>query len=104
MQCWLDGVAEMTNPVVQTLGCGCTYTTDGQRHWCPSCTDALGGYTGGPCHRTPLCVAAPELLAACEAALPAIGWGLCHRPGNMNQWRDVDAQLQAAIAKAKDGK
>ena len=59
-----------TNPVVRTLECGCTYTTDGQRHWCPSCKDALGGYPAVKLHpRTPLCDAAPAMLAALEMFL-----------------------------------
>ena len=41
-----------------------------------------------------------DLLAAAEAALPAIRWGMTHQPGNMIQFRDVEAQLIAAIAAA----
>ena len=32
--------------VARYLDCGCSYTTDGKRHWCPSCSDALGGHPG----------------------------------------------------------
>ena len=42
-----------------------------------------------------------ELLAACEAALPAIRWGITHQPGNLNQWRDCEAQVLRALTKAK---
>ena len=42
-----------------------------------------------------------ELLAACEAVLPAIRWGMVHQPGNMNQWADCVDLLNSAIAKAK---
>lgn len=42
-----------------------------------------------------------ELLAALELALPAIRWGMTHQPGNMNQWLDCEAAIEAAIAKAK---
>ena len=44
--------------------------------------------------------AAPELLAACEAALPAIRWGMTHQPGNTSQWLAVETLLLDAIAKA----
>ena len=42
----------------------------------------------------------PALLTACQAALPAIRWGMGHQPGNMNQWRDCEDQLETAIAEA----
>lgn len=47
-----------------------------------------------------LIAASPELLAALEAVLPAIRWGSTHQPGNMNQWRQCEAEILAAIAKA----
>jgi len=43
-----------------------------------------------------------DLSEACEAVLPAIRWGMTHLPGNMNQWRDCESQIEAAIAKTKE--
>jgi hypothetical protein len=48
-----------------------------------------------------LIAAAPDLLAACEAALPAIRWGLAHQGGNYSQYEAVEQVIVAAIAKAR---
>lgn len=43
----------------------------------------------------------PTLLAACEAVLPALRWGMTHQPGNLNQWTDSEKLVVSAIAQAQ---
>lgn len=71
------------NLVTMTLACGCIYTDDGKRHWCPSCSDALGGHPDEKWHhQTPLCNAAKDLLAALDRLLEATGG--CNFLDNVN--------------------
>ena len=47
------------------------------------------------------CNSHDELLAACEAALPALRWSLTHQPGNSVQVHDCMPLIEAAIAHAR---
>ena len=60
-------------------------------------------YVPNEVHFCPLHEWAHKLLAACEAALPAIRWGMTHQPGNTSQWLAVETLLLDAIAKASGG-
>ena len=49
------------------------------------------------------CNSHDELLAACEAALPALRWSLTHQPGNSVQVHDCMPLIEAAIAHTRTG-
>lgn len=51
-----------------------------------------------------LIAAAPEMLAALHATLPAIRWAMTHQPGNLNQWQDCEARIITVINKVTNSR
>ncbi len=57
-------------------------------------------YTPNEVHFCPLHEWAHELLIACQAALPAIHWGVLPDWCDIPQWAVIELQLATAIARA----